>query len=111
VAAAGGQEQPDPSMAQEQPSMVSIDEVLGSSVVNENGEEVGKIEDLVVKDEAHYAVLSVGGFLGLGEKNVAIPLDELKLGEDQSYLMSTETEEQLEELPAYEAAQYEPHER
>lgn len=113
VAAAGEQEQPDPAMAADAPSgseagAVSIDEVLGSSVVNENGEEVGKIEDLVVKDDAHYAVLSVGGFLGIGEKNVAIPLDELKLGEDESYLMSTETEGQLEELPEYEAAGFEP---
>jgi hypothetical protein len=42
---------------------------------------------------------------------VAIPLDELKLGEDESYLMSTETEEQLEELPEYEATQYQPYPR
>ena len=56
-------------------------------------------------------MLSVGGFLGLGEKDVAIPLDELKLGEDETYLMSTETEDQLEELPEYEAAQYEPAQR
>jgi putative membrane protein len=121
LAAAGEQEQPDPTMAADEPTgeqptegeqgFVSLDEVLGSSVVNENGEEVGTIEDLVVKDEAHYAVLSVGGFLGLGEKNVAIPLDELKLGEDESYLMSTETEDQLEELPEYEAAQYQPYQR
>jgi hypothetical protein len=97
--------------AEGQAGFVSLDEVLGSSVVNENGEEVGKIEDLVVKDEAHYAVLSVGGFLGIAEKEVAIPLDELKLGEDESYLMSTETEAQLEELPAYEAARYQPYQR
>jgi len=121
VAAAGDEEQPDPAMAADEPTgeqppegeqgFVSIDEVLGSSVINENGEEVGTIEDLVVKDDAHYAVLSVGGFLGIGEKDVAIPLDELKLGEDESYLMSTETEEQLEELPEYEAAQYQPYQR
>jgi putative membrane protein len=121
VAAAGEQEQPQPSMAadaptQEQPTegqagMVSIDEVLGSSVVNQNGEEVGTIEDVVVKDDAHYAVLSVGGFLGIAEKDVAIPLDELKLGENETYLMSTETEQQLEQLPEYEAAQVQPAQR
>lgn len=121
VAVAGDAEQPDPSMAadapaQEQPAegqagFVSLEEVLGSSVINENGEEVGTIEDIVVKDEAHYAVLSVGGFLGLGEKDVAVPLDELKLGEDEVYLMSTETEGQLEQLPEYEAAQYQPYQQ
>jgi len=114
VAAAGEQEQPEPAMAADAPSggepgSMSLEEVLGSSVVNQNGEEVGTIEDLVVKDDAHYAVLSVGGFLGLGEKNVAVPLDELKLGEDEAYLMSAQTEEQLEEMPEYEAAQYRPY--
>jgi putative membrane protein len=116
AAAAGDEEQPDPAMAADQPTegesgWVSIEEVLGSTVVNENGEEVGEIQDLVAKDDAYYAVLSVGGFLGIGEKDVAVPLDELKLGEDESYLMSTETEEQLEELPEYEATQYQPYPR
>ena len=58
VAAAGEQEQPQPSMAADEPTegqpaegqtgMVSLEEVLGSSVVNENGEEVGTIKDVVV---------------------------------------------------------------
>jgi PRC-barrel domain len=92
----------------EQQGWVSIGEVLGAPVVNENGDEVGEIHDVVMKDKAYYAVLSVGGFLGLGDKDVAVPLDELKLGEDEAYLMSAQTEEQLEQMPAYEATQYEP---
>jgi putative membrane protein len=116
AAAAGDEEQPDPAMAADQPTegesgWVSIEEVLGSTVVNENGEEVGEIQDLVAKDDAYYAVLSVGGFLGIGEKDVAVPLDELKLGEDESYLMSTKTEDQLEEMPAYDQTQYQPYQR
>jgi putative membrane protein len=90
---------------------VSIDEALGSSVVNANGDEVGEIQDVVMKDDAYFAVVEVGGFLGLGEKDVAVPLDELKLGEDQSYLMSKQTEDQLEQMPAYEATQYQPYQR
>ena len=77
-------------------------------MVNQKGEEVGEIQDVVVKDDAYYAVLAVGGFLGLGDKNVAIPLDQLKLGEDEAYLMSAQTEEQLEGMPEYEATQYQP---
>jgi hypothetical protein len=67
------------------------------------GDEVGEIKDVVMKDNTYYAVLAVGGFLGIGDKNVAIPLDELKVGEDEAYLMSAQTEEQLEAMPAYEA--------
>ena len=88
---------------------VSIEEVLGSPVVNASGDEVGEIEDLVVDDnQKHYAILSVGGFLGIGEKKVAIPLDQLQLREDEAYLISAETEEQLEQMPEYEEDQYQP---
>jgi PRC-barrel domain len=108
------QEQPGTGTASGQPSdteqqgWVSVGEALGAPVVNEAGDEVGEIKDVVMKDNAYYAVLSVGGFLGLADKNVAIPLDDLKLGEDEAYLMSAQTEEQLEQMPAYEATQYEP---
>ncbi|HEX5080101.1 MAG TPA: DUF4142 domain-containing protein [Geminicoccaceae bacterium] len=120
VAAAGGQEQPATAAASgqqgdaqqpggtDQEGWVSIGEVLGSSVVNQQGEEVGEIEDVVMKDDAYYAVLSVGGFLGLGDKNVAVPLDQLKLGEDEAYLMSAQTEEELKGMPEYDATQYQP---
>lgn len=88
---------------------MSLEEVLGSSVVNANGDEVAEIEDLVVdQNQVQYAVLSVGGFLGIGDKKVAIPMDQLQLGEDQVYLLSGETEEQLEEMPEYEEEQYQP---
>jgi putative membrane protein len=114
VAAAGEQEQPASGTASnqlsgtEQQGWVSVGEVLGAPVVNDKGDDVGEIKDVVMKDNTYYAVLAVGGFLGIGDKNVAIPLDELQLGEDEAYLMSAETEEQLEAMPAYEATQYEP---
>jgi putative membrane protein len=114
VAAASEQEQPAAGTASDQPSdteqqgWVSVGEVLGAPVVNDKGDEVGEIQDVVMKDNAYYAVLSVGGFLGIADKNVAIPLDDLKLGEDEAYLMSAQTEEQLEGMPAYEATDYEP---
>ena len=37
-----------------------------------------------------------------------MPLDQLKLGDDESYLMSGETEEQLEQMPEYQESQYQP---
>jgi putative membrane protein len=117
-AAIGESEQPDAAMQDEpeaavQPQQaVSIEEVLGSSVVNANGEEIAEIEDLVVdQNQTHYAILSVGGFLGIGDKKVAIPLDQLQLGEEETYLMSAETEEQLEQMPEYDEQQYQPFQR
>ena len=115
VVAGGAGEQPDAAMQDQQQAAiqpqeaVSVEEVLGSSVVNTNGEEVGEIDDLVLgQDQTHYAILSVGGFLGLGDKQVAIPLEQLRLGDDRTYLMSAETEEQLEAMPEYDPEQYQP---
>jgi sporulation protein YlmC with PRC-barrel domain len=89
---------------------MSIDQVLGSKVVNANGDEVAEIEDLVVdQNQTHYAVLSVGGFLGIGDKKVAIPLEDLQLGEDEVYLMTSATEEQLEGMPEYDEEQFQPY--
>jgi putative membrane protein len=132
VAAAGEMEQPDAAIEAEQEEAmegeaateaeqqaatqpqgeISLEEVLGSSVVNSAGEEVAEIEDIVLDaNQKYYAILSVGGFLGIGDKKVAIPLDQLQLGEDQVYLMSAQTEEQLEEMPEYEEDQYQPLQR
>jgi len=50
--------------------------VIGSTVLNTNYEDLGKIEDLVLDAGAGriaYAVLSFGGFLGMGDKYFAIP--------------------------------------
>jgi hypothetical protein len=78
-------------------------------VVNATGDEVATIEDLVIdQNQIRYAVLSVGGFLGIGDKKVAVPFDELQLGKDEAYLMSATTEQQLEQMPEYEEGQYQP---
>ncbi|MCE3247313.1 MAG: hypothetical protein K0R41_1138, partial [Geminicoccaceae bacterium] len=81
---------PEQPQAATQPGqVVSIEEVLGASVVNAEGDEVAEIEDVVLgQGDQYYAILSVGGFLGIGDKKVAVPFDQLQLGEDEVYLMS-----------------------
>jgi hypothetical protein len=46
---------------------------------------------------------------GIGDKEVAVPLDHLQLGDGEAYLMSAETEEELKQMPAYDENQYQPH--
>ena len=55
--------------------------VVGATAVNEANETVGTIDDLIVTPggQAPYAVLSVGGFLGLGTKYVVVPFTSLKI--------------------------------
>ena len=106
---------PEPMAAEEPPvaaatgAPVHAADVIGTDVVNSNGDEVGTIDDLVIDaNQVEYAVISVGGFLGIGDKAVAIPLDQLTLGEDESYLLSAQTVDQLKEMPEYDESQYQP---
>ena len=77
-------------------------------VYNLNGEEVGEVEELVVDPQAKklMAVLEVGGFLGLGEKEILVDFSELQLQNDRLVLNTAASEEELENRPEYEENRY-----
>jgi sporulation protein YlmC with PRC-barrel domain len=88
-------------------AQLRADEVIGQSIVNANGETVGEISGLVIDDqEVVYAIVGVGGFLGIGQKAVAIPFNQLQMGGENVILMSEASEEQLQEQPAYKEGTY-----
>jgi hypothetical protein len=59
-------------------------EVIGANVVNAEGETVAEVNDLVTRldDDRLFAVLRVGGFLGIGARDVVVDLEELDVGPD-----------------------------
>jgi hypothetical protein len=78
--------------------------VIGSDVVNENKETIGKIDDLLVSTDAHnvFAVISVGGFLGIGSKLVAVRYEELRRASDTpGLILPGASKESLSALPEY----------
>ena len=79
--------------------------VVGSSVVNEAGESVGTIDDLIVtpNDKVPFAVLSVGGFLGIGTKYVVVPYSALEVN-DKRMMLRGATKESLKSLPEFKYA-------
>jgi hypothetical protein len=76
--------------------------VVGSTVVNEANETVGTIDDLIVTPggQAPFAVLSVGGFLGMGTKHVVVPFTALKIV-DKKMVLPGGTKEALKTLPDF----------
>jgi len=59
---------------------VAADEIDGAEVVDRNGNDIGEVEEVVRgEDGKTYAVLSVGGFFDIGDKDVALPIDQLSL--------------------------------
>jgi len=76
--------------------------VVGSTVVNEANETVGTIDDLIVtpSEKVPFAVLSVGGFLGMGAKYVVVPFSSLQV-KDKRMLLPGATKDSLKALPEF----------
>ena len=75
---------------------------MGSTVVNEANETVGTIDDLIVvpSEKVPFAVLSVGGFLGMGTTYVVVPFSALDLNEKRVLLRGA-TKDSLKGLPPF----------
>ena len=79
--------------------------VIGSSVLNEANETIGKIDDLLVTRDGKepYAVLSIGGFLGMGTHLVVVPYDSLKFA-DNKIVLPGGSKDGLKMLPVFQYA-------
>ena len=79
--------------------------VIGSNVLNDANETIGKIDDLLVTRDGKepYAVLSVGGFLGMGTRMVIVRYDSLKFA-DNKIVLPGGTKDGLKMLPAFECS-------
>ena len=79
--------------------------LVGSKVYNSANENIGSIEDIILKADGSLdeVVLSVGGFLGIGDKYVSMPFSALKVSRDGSSLkvMTDGTKDSLKALPDY----------
>ena len=88
----------------EYPRVVQVSKVIGNKVVNSSGELLGNLKELVLDLEDEriaYAVLSFGGFIGLGDKLFAIPWEALILNpKDHTFILNVE-KEVLEKAPGF----------
>jgi len=77
--------------------------VIGSSVVNDADQSIGKIDDLLITRDGKepYAVLSIGGFLGIDAKLVVIRYDSLNFV-GKKIVLPGGSKDQLNMLPAFE---------
>jgi sporulation protein YlmC with PRC-barrel domain len=80
--------------------------LIGSSVENGAGEALGDINDLVLSEDGqvNLIVIGVGGFVGIGEKNVALPFDSIEKSTDADgnpILLFESSAEELEAAPVF----------
>jgi sporulation protein YlmC with PRC-barrel domain len=79
--------------------------IVGAEVYNDANENIGSVEDIVLKADGSMdeVVLSVGGFIGIGDKYVAVPYSDLKISRGGNGLKITTkaTKDSLKSLPDY----------
>jgi len=78
-------------------------ELIGADLHSNVGEDLGSVDDLVVGDKGQmsYLIVSTGGFLGIGDKQIAVPFDSAKISEDGDTVYVAATEESLEQAPSF----------
>ena len=88
---------------------MTIDQVKDMEIVDSQGKELGQIEDVVIdlsSGKVHAAVLSFGGFLGMGEKHFAFQPTQLKRGKQQNQLVLNVDKQKLENAEGFEKGQW-----
>jgi len=86
-------------------NLIASDRIEGTPVRRSNGKKIGTIQRLMIdklSGTVAYAVLSFGGFLGMGRKHVPIPWALLKYSPDREAYELDLTDEELGRAPAYE---------
>jgi len=94
-------------LTEQSADQVSANTYIGQAVYNGTNESIGNVNDLIMKKDGGLvaAIIGVGGFLGIGEKNVAVPMNKITVAQNTQdgsvKLTTTETAESLKAAPEF----------
>lgn len=91
------------------PQVLSATSLEDNDVVNTEGQSLGNIEDFMIdldNGRVSYAVLSFGGFLGVGDKLFAIPWDSLHVDTTNERFVLDVPKEKLENAPGFDKSNW-----
>jgi len=95
-----------PTTMQHSGQLASAEQMLGKSVVGKDGKEIGEVEDVIIDPQSRQArqlVVSSGGFLGIGEKQIAIDFGQAKWnGQQMQVELSNLTQQDIEGMQEFE---------
>jgi sporulation protein YlmC with PRC-barrel domain len=89
-------------------TQISANDYIGKPVYNAEDKSIGDVNDLIMEEDGGIvaAVIGVGGFLGIGEKSVAVPWNQLQAGQEpQTFVMNIDRQT-LEQAPAVKPEQF-----
>jgi len=84
--------------------LLSASSIIGDDVRNLAGEDLGEIEDLMIDlttGNVSYVVLTFGGFMNLGNKLFAVPMEALTVNTEDKCFVLNEPKERLENAPGF----------
>ena len=85
-------------------TLLSATSINGTDVKNASGENLGQIKDLMIDTstgELNYAVVSFGGFLGIGDKYFAIPWKAFSVDRNNEEMILNVSKERLQQAPGF----------
>ncbi len=91
-------------MAQPNANLISSDKVEGTSVYDASGDKIGEIDHLMIdrmSGMVRYAIMTFGGFLGLGEGEYPLPWKAFRYDTNLGGYVANVTEEQLQNAPEF----------
>lgn len=76
---------------------------MDMNVVDQTGKKIGKIDDLILstKEKVAYAIISVGGLLGVGDKSVSVPFQDMEIRKAKKEAVIKLSKQQLEKMPEF----------
>ncbi|MBF9034965.1 hypothetical protein HKCCE2091_12005 [Rhodobacterales bacterium HKCCE2091] len=86
---------------------MTVGEFIGLNVLSADGEDVGEIDYVIAGTEEPAAVIGIGGFLGLGEYTVALPVSAFDYDAEERTLVVNWTEEELRAQPEFDESEAE----
>jgi len=97
--------QPIEYIAQQKSGEWLTSTMIGAAVQNQSGEELGDVNDLIIGQNGDItgAVIGVGGFLGMGEKNIAVPYSSISATseDNETVILVNATKEELQAAPDF----------
>src|SRR4030095_13816999 len=83
-------------------------DIMDKAVYNDNNEKIGSVDELIISPtkSLSYAIIGVGGFLGIGTHDIAIPVNHIK-EQDNKLVLRGATTEALKQLPEFQYAKKE----
>lgn len=90
-------------LSQQQTGQIMASDMMRKNILGANNERIGDVNDLVLSKDGQVAavVIGVGGFLGIGEKTVAIPFDDLQMSPGTDQITTQLSREDLEQAPQF----------